>query len=281
MAATCSLLVAALLIGCSHENKQKKYIARVDDSFLTEDDLAASRDSLSEDRNQTRGFIDTWVTNELLYQEAARRGLTNAETIQRQLDAVKKRLVISALLDQELFARDTPAISDEVIAAAYDSNKNAFLLREEVVNVSFALFAGRDAANAFRSRLLSPTPWGEAVASIQSDSVFRLQLLQVATRQYFTQTNLYPEELWKLARTLAREEVSFVLKTDAGYYVLVVHKLQHQGDIPDLDYIKHEIRDRVLVAQRRAAYEQLLTNLRARHSVEIRIALDDTTRSAE
>ena len=271
----------ALLTGCSHEKKQTRYVARVDDSFLTEEDLAESRDTLSENRHQTREFIDNWVTNELLYQEAARRGLANTEAIRRQLDAVKKKLVISALLEQELYAGDTAAIGAEVIAAVYDSSRNAFLLREDLVNVSFALFAERDAANAFRSRLLRPTPWSDAVTSIQNDSLLRPQLIQVATRQYFTQTNLYPQELWKVARTLAREEVSFVLKTDAGYYVLAVNKLQRQGEIPDLDYVKDEIQDRILVGRRRTAYEQLLTNLHARHSVEIRIALKDTTRSAE
>jgi hypothetical protein len=275
------LLAVVVLAGCSHEAKQKPYIARVDESVLTEDDLTASYDSLGADRHPTRELVENWITTELLYQEAVRRGLVNTDAIRRQLDAIKKQLVISALLEQELYANDTLAVGDEAVAAWYDSSKQAFLLKEDVVNASFALFQERDAANAFRSKLLHPTPWSDVVASIQKDSLLRPQLLQVATHQYFTQTNLYPEELWKLARTLAKEEVSFVLKTDAGYYVLVVHKFQRQGEVPDLEYIRNEIHDRILVAQRRTAYDRLLTNLRAKHSVEIRIASNDTTRLAE
>ena len=206
----------------------------------------------------------------------------NSTDLRRQLDAVKRQFAINALFEEELYANDTALASDAAIAAWYDSTKNAFLLKEDVVNMSYALFAERDAANAFRAKLLRSLPWSNAVATTQDDSLLRPLLLQVATRQYFTHSNLYPEELWKLSRTLAREEVSFVLKTDAGYYVLVVHGVQRTGEIPDLEYVQNEIRDRILIAERRARYEKLLTHLRSTHSVEIHIAsADSVTHSIE
>lgn len=274
------MLWVVLLAGCSREAERPPYVARVDESVLTEDDLAASRNSPGD--VHSREFINNWVTTELLYQEAVRRGLANSVDLQRQLEAVKKQFAINALLEEELYASDTALASDAAIAAWYDSTKNAFLLKEDVVSMSYALFAERDAANAFRARLLRSIPWSSAVAVLQSDSLLRPLLLQIATRQYFTHSNLYPEELWKLSRTLAREEVSFVLKTDAGYYVLVAHGVQRTGEIPDLEYVRNEIRDRILIAERRANYEKLLKNLRSTHSVEIHIApVDSVTPSIE
>ncbi|MGH9428155.1 MAG: peptidyl-prolyl cis-trans isomerase [Terriglobia bacterium] len=267
------------LAACSRKVTEKPYVARVDESVLTEEEFAVLHDSVGEGRAATREFIEQWITNELLYQEALRQGLANTDEMRRQLEAVKKQLAISALLERELFANDTSQVEDTTIAAWYDSSKSAFLLKEDVVRLSFALFGERDAANAFRSKLLRSTSWDDAVIAIQNDSLLRPPLLQAATRQYFTQANLYPEELWKLARTLAREEVSFVVKTDAGYYVLVVHNLQRKGELPDLEYVRNEIKDRILIAQRREHYERLLAHLRATHSVELRIALTDTTAS--
>jgi len=216
------------------------------------------------------------VANELLYREAVRRGLANNADVQGQLDAVRKQFAINALFEEELYASDSALVSDAAIATLYDSTKSAFLLKEDVVLMSYALFAERDAANAFRARLVRSAPWSTAVVATQNDSLLRPLLLQIATRQYFTHSNLYPEELWRLSRTLAKEEVSFVLKADAGYYVLVVHGVQRTGEIPDLDYVRNEIRDRILIAERRALYDGLLTHLRSTHSVEIHIAPVDS-----
>lgn len=236
--------------------------------------MALAHDSLGE--NRTREFINNWIATELLYQEAKRRGLENNDEARHKLEAVRRQFAINALLEEEVFAQDTSAVSDEAVEALFDSVKSAFLLKEDVVNMSYALFSERDAANAFRAKLLRSMQWNEAIASTQADSLLRQTVLRIATRQYFTHSNLYPEELWKLSRTLAKGEVSFVLKTDAGYHVLVVHGMQRTGEVPDLAYVKNEIRDRIMIAERRERYEKLLATLRAGHSVEIHMGRADS-----
>jgi peptidyl-prolyl cis-trans isomerase C len=252
-------------------------VARVDEAVLTQNDLNTIRDSLGASPQFLRDYVTSWLTNELLYQEARKRGLHNNEDMQRKLEETRRQLAVTALLDDELYKDDSSLVTNDQIVALYNAGGEAYLLREDVANVSYALFSSRETANAFRSKVLSGTSWNEAILQMQADSLLRQSLLQVATRQYFTRTNLYPEELWKLARTLGKEEVSFVVKTDAGYYVMKAHGLKKQGEMPDLEYIKPEIRDRILIEERRRKYEQLLANLRARHTVEVRMELADTT----
>jgi peptidyl-prolyl cis-trans isomerase C len=271
------LLAASAVTGCSHDNRQVSYVARVDQAVLTERELVVAPDSLANDRQRTREYINTWITTELLYQEAQRRGLTENEELQRQLEAAKKQLAIAALLDRELYNVDATTLTEGTISAVYKASGDKFFLREDVVKVSFALFSERDAANTFRTRILSGTSWGDAVLQVQRDTLLRSRLRQVADHQYFTQANLYPEELWKLSRTLAKEEVSFVVKTEPGYYVLMVHNVKRQGELPDLAYVRNEIRDRILIEQRRRKYEKLLEDIRARHTVDIRMDFADTT----
>lgn len=259
---------------------QETPVARVGQAVLTSADLAAMEDSLAHSPTAVREYVNTWVASELLYQEASRRGLSENEEILRRLEVLRRRMAVQALLDQVFAAADTAPVSDDAVAAVYASQGSAFLLKEDVANVSFALFADRDPANTFRSRILRGTSWDDAVAATQQDSTGRTQLLQVATRQFFTRTNLYPEELWKLARTLSRDEVSFVLKTEPGYYVLLVHSFKQQGDMPDLAYIRNDIRDRLLLEQRRLHYERLLASLRGTTPVEIHFELLDSTASA-
>jgi len=272
-----ALLLVVGMAGCSRDRQQKPYVARVDQSFLTEEELAAVHDSLGDVRAQTRDYINEWIDTELLYQEAVRQGLAETESLRRQLEITRKRLAVGALLDRNLYTEDTADVSEDAIQALYNAGGDAFRLREDVVNISFALFGERDVANAFRSSLVRGNEWSDALRQIQTDSLMRSLLLQVADKQYFTQSNLYPRELWKLARTLGRGEVSFVVKTDNGYYVLTVHGMRRQGEMPDLEYIRMEIRDRILIEQRRARYEKLVKDLRAKHTVEVRIPLADTT----
>jgi hypothetical protein len=271
------LLALALCAGCGRQENQNPPVARVGEAALTTADLATVQDSLWHSPRAVREYVATWISSELLYQEAARRGLADNVELQRQLEILRRRMAVQALLDQVFTASDTTSVSDDAIAAVYASQGTAFLLKEDVANVSFALFADRDPANTFRSRILRGSSWQEAVTITQQDSLTRSQLLQVATRQYFTRTNLYPEELWKLARTLFRDEVSFVVKTEAGYYVLAVHSLKQQGELPDLDYIKNDIRDRLLLEQRRLSYERLLASLRSTTPVEMHLELLDST----
>ncbi len=272
-------LLLALASGCTRQEAPPTPVARVGDAVLTRDDLAALQDSLWHSPRALREYVAGWVSSEILYQEAVRRGLADTPDLRRQLEVIRHRLAVQALLDQVFAAADTSGVGDDAVAALYASQGQAFVLKEDVANVSFALFADRDPANTFRSRILRGASWQEAVTATQQDSLARPQLLQVATRQYFTRTNLYPEELWKLARTLSRDEVSFVVKTAAGYYVLVVHGYRQQGEMPDLDYVRNDIRDRLLLEQRRLQYDRLLASLRGSTPVEMHLELLDSTAS--
>lgn len=276
--------VAAVLIlvqACSKQASQEPFVARVDQEVLTEENLDASLDSLRRTPEQRREYVSEWVDNELLYQEARRLGLERNEQLRYQIEAATRKLVIGELLDRELYHHEEN-VSDDEIVALYNGGGEALRLREDVVNASYALFSDRDAANSFRGRLVRGTPWNVAVEEVQTDSLLKSHLLRIATRQYCTQSNLYPTELWRLARNLGKDEVSFAVKTDAGYYILVAHSVKKQGELPDLDYIRDELRNRILIERRRMAYEKLLSELRSKHAVEVRLSQGDTSsRGAE
>ncbi len=261
--------------GCSRESLKKPYVARVGDDVLREDQVPRFGDSTGAGTQESQEFINEWIVNELLYQEAARKGLAESDDIQRLLQETKKRLAVNALLEREVLA-DSSGVTDEAIAAFFNAHANSFTLPEDVVNASYVLFSDRDAANAFRTRVLRGTAWSDALTQMQQDSVFSPRVVGLANREYFTQEKLYPDELWKLARSLGREEVSFVVKTNAGFCVLKMHGLKRMGELPDLAYVRDAVRDRILIEQRKQKYEKLIATLRARYPVQVRMDRDDT-----
>jgi hypothetical protein len=268
--------ILALFVACSHEGPSRPYVARVGSVELREDDLAGGTDSLSRARVKSMAFINEWVVSELLYQEAQRRGMADSDQLRKQLEATRKRLAVEALLEKEVYGGGADDVSDEEIAGAFKKNVASFTLREDVARVSYALFSERDEANQFRASVLRGSSWEDAVTACGRDSVHGHELRAVARTQYFTQATLFPDELWKLARTLPREEVSYVVKTVAGYYVLTVHSIKHVGETPEFEFVRNEVRERLLIDRRRVRYEQLVSDLRTRHKVEVNLSVADT-----
>ncbi len=264
-------LVSMLAAGCDRSGNRGTYVARVNNAVLTERDLAVSRDSLGETAARSREYVNEWIITEMLYQEAERRGLTETQPFQSQLEAARKRLAVATLLEEEVYGPvDSSAITEEAVKAFFDSSGTAFALRDDVVQVSYIIFQNREAANAFRSRVLRGMPWDGAKRELLADPALRQQVVHMVEHEYVTRAMLYPEELWRLARSLPRDDVSFPLKTNDGYYVLQVHRVLRPGEVPPLDYARLEVRAHLLMDLRRSRYEEFLGALRGRHSVDIR-----------
>ena len=266
-------IAAALLViaaGCGRDSSSGKFLARVGSSELTQEELARVSDSLGIIRSSSRSFVEEWVASELLYQEAQRRGLTESAEFHSRLEAARKQLAIDALLQKEVYAPGAVTLSDEDVASFFQANASQFTLKEDVVQLSYVLFSERDAANAFRANVLHGTAWDEALSRTRGDSLSGRSVRAIAARQFFTQATLYPEELWKLARSLAREEMSSALHTDEGYVVLRAHQNYRQGELPPLGYARTEVRERLLMDLRRSRYEEFLGSVRKRYSIDIR-----------
>lgn len=271
------MVLVGAVPGCTRQSERDVSVARVGRSYLTQREISQAIGPEGDIAAKRQDFINSWITTELLYQEAVQRGLEENDAVRRRIENSRKRIVIDALLEEAVYDEDTSGVSESDIGEMYKEKGEAFQLREDVVQVSFARFTERDAANAFRSRLLRGAGWESAVAAVRADSATGPELLQVSTREYFSKSTLYPEEVWKLARALGREEVSFVVRTAVGYYVVITHGLKRQGEIPDLDYVRDEIRDRILIRKRQERYDRLLTDLRAKFPVTMYSERADTS----
>lgn len=264
-------VLAFAFAACGRDGGHGGYVARVNSAILTEADIVHQRDSLGEAGAASREYVNEWVVNELLYQEAERRGVTDAPAFREQLDVTRKRLAVAALLQDAVFGTvDSSAVSEDTIAAVFARSSQAYALHEDVCWASYVLFRDREPANAFRATVLRGSSWEQTLADVQSKTSQPPQVIRFSSRQFFTRSTLYPEELWKLARSLSREDISFPLHTDEGYVVLRAHQNFRQGETPPLDYARAEVREHLLMDLRRARYEEFLGAVRKRYSVDIR-----------
>ena len=115
-----SLLAVLFVAGCGRSDPPQDFVARLGDRVLTQDELSNQLRSLSftEDSLEARQqIIEQWLTNELLYREARRRGLRNNRDVQR------------LLADTMLVSTPAPEPFDRVAALPVGGRTDSFFER--------------------------------------------------------------------------------------------------------------------------------------------------------
>ena len=203
-------LSGIVLVSCARQSQQTQEVARVDNQTLTLDAIYRQLDTTNGiSEAQVRMFARQWVNSELLFQEAKRLGLDNSEAVQKNLDDAKRQLTVNALLEKEIF-NDTPqSVSKEEVAIYFRNHQEEFILRNDIVYLSLAIFSEREPAAAFREAALQGDGWKAALGEFQNPKDNASAMITTTDSVFYTQATLFPSKLWKVASALGTNEVSF------------------------------------------------------------------------
>lgn len=270
------LLLLGLWPGCGESPSDGREVARVNNSVLTMDMIREQNDAshaLTDD--EIRQYVNRWITNELLYQEALQRGYHETETIRRKMDEARKQLSIAEMLEKEVYAAAEQTVTTGEIAAYYQQHSDEYMLREDLVRLSVIIFNTNDAATRFRASVLDATGWDESVNRFRSDPA--AGVVSYSDSLYFTQSSLYPPELWKVATVLGMHEVSFPINTSVGFIVMRSLGQYKKGTLSPIQYINNDIRHRLAMERRQQRYQEFLQRIRTKHTVQYMYSTPDTS----
>ncbi len=261
-------LLIITAIGCSKNALDKTPVARIDNQTLVLEEIRAHIDTTCEpSQAQIQQYVQQWLTEETLYREAMDRGLDRTDEMNQKVEDVRRQLAINALLEKEVYSKKTSSISSQDIHQYYDAHIKEFNVMHDIALISFALFRNRDAATEFRNLVLKGMPWNSAVNRQAISIIMHLD------SSYQTQATLTQAELWRVASKSVNRELSFPINTNNGYYILVVWKFIKQGQTADLQLVEEEIRGRLTIEHRRQLYDQLVQNLRAKHTIQVFVGM--------
>ncbi len=275
-----AVVLAAGSGGCKQQPSANPAVARFDNKTLTAEDIHVRFDSSRGlTQAQLQQYVQRWLKDELIYREALARGYGNSKDINDRLADIRRQLVINDFLDKEVYNDQSASATPEEVQSYYNSHKGEFVLRSDVVLISFVVFSERDAANRFRNTVLRGTPWSEAVSKLLHDTQQAAKVLTKGDSLYHTQASLLPADLWRVASSTPLNQPTFPVSTSEGFYVMIVWQSGKQGQPADIHYVDNEIRSRLAIERRSHLYDSLIENLRASHSVEILVgtAGSDTT----
>ncbi|MEI6682919.1 MAG: hypothetical protein WCO44_09845 [Bacteroidota bacterium] len=152
------LLILAASCSSFFKKKTERVLARVYNDYLYESDVKGivtpgtlAKDSLV----ITRGFIENWIRQRLILQQAQKNLTSSQLDFTKQLENYKNSLTIyeyeNALVRQTL---DT-LVTDEEIQNYYDANQQNFLLKDNIVQIQYVKLPLKSAWSKQIKKLLS------------------------------------------------------------------------------------------------------------------------------
>jgi len=241
------LILLITLISCEQETPDQNAVARVNDKYLSQEDLAEAmpKDLVGKDSLLYRNnYIKIWATKELLLEKAR----INVEDDNGEIEALildyRKELLIDrykkALLQQEL---DT-VITETDINDYYEANKNVYKLNEDLVQLKYIHF-NKDMAD---KKVL--------VDLFKSDDPEDLDELVERELEFYSFS--FNDSIWVAYRdvekklTFLKDEKNikkkqYIQKEDSlGVYLLAVKDLRQRNEIAPLNYVVPTIRQMIL-----------------------------------
>jgi len=249
---------------CNQQEKPDSYIARVNNSYLTEAEFIGLVDSQSVSEKSRSLFIKNWVRQEVLLQEAVKRGITETSEFKRTIENSRRQLAASLVL-QDIASSSEPVVSVEELENYYDENKTSFRIPFNAYYLNRINFSDREAAVEFRTELMM-YGWTEAISKFAND----LSLVGSESSVLISEQNVYPVKLLRILEGLYPLEISIVIADERGYYTVVqlLDKYPTQA-IPPFEAVKTEVKRRYKAALTELALENYINELYSQSEIEI------------
>jgi len=251
------ILCFCILSSCSFfkATDERTPIARVNDSFLYEEDIEALiTDEISEEDSTfiVNGFINRWAT-QLLLVDGAERNLSEEKQAhyERLVDQYKKDLFTKAYLDALVKKNIDTIISNDEALQVYEANKETFKLNEELVRFRYITIPDNainedEIRDRFKRFDTDDKRYLDSI-SMQFKSYSLNDSLWIQTSQILNKIPVLNSENKK---ELLKKSNFIQLKDSLDLYLVQIKDVLFQNDIAPLDYVKPTV-EQIIINKRK------------------------------
>ncbi len=260
------IILFALLnfTGCSKAPEKKEYVARVNDKYLTQEELDNMLGS-SENKNFYKNeIIRNWINNELLYQKAVKEGITNDNEYKNLVENSKKELAVTLLLNK-IYADEKESIDSKEVEEYYEQNQSDFKAFYDAYVINLIRFNNEDKAIKFRSTLIE-NDWNRALNVFKGDS----SIISTSAKHIYYDYELQPPVLARIVKELNVNETSIVFNDEPGAFSVVqlVSEFPKGSQLP-FEFVKEEVEDRLLANKKDELIKHYIKELYSENNIEI------------
>ena len=253
------VLAGALGLWACQKSPEGTVVARVDEAYLTREDVEARIPDpfIGTVSAQEKGrLVENWVEEELLYQEALKQQLDKDPAVAKRISEAVRSLLAAELLERS-FQRDADVLEGEIYDY-YEAHREDFIRETPEIRVRHILVADRNGLDRVWERLRG----GESFDQVAREESIDASAEMGGGLGYFTEDLVNPSfwEACQKAKLGRRTRAA----TQLGHHVIEVQDRREAGGVRDLLEVRGEIRQRILVARRRAKREEVLGAARIR-----------------
>ncbi len=255
------------LTGCTPP-PEEGVVALVNGQQITQNEFEARWEELSdatrsryEKEGGKRRFLDELITRKLLMQEARKQGIDQNDTVRDRTQRYREQLILDELLRS--LVKTKIDLSDEELDAFYAKHAHE-LLTALKVRVSQMLLPSLPAAKDVEAQINRGGDFAKFSQRYSLDIKTKLKGGDLGPYH----KNLVIPEVDAVLQTLKPGTVSAPIKTEAGYYLVMVTALDTEMIQADLA-IRERLRQELLNEKRRKRFDDALVDIRAKATIRL------------
>ena len=253
-----------IFFACGPERHGTPVVAHVGDAALTVAQVqnrVAPGLGPAETAAQRREFVDKWIEEQLVYQEALAQGLDENARVQQLLDEARRDVLVASFLNREFEAQ--VEISEFEITDYFATHSQKFTRTEDEIRAQHILLSSQRHANALRQKLVQGDSFEDAALEHSLDHSSKSGGGDLG---YFGAED-YPE-LWQACQNLTVNRTSKPVESNRGLHLVRVLDRQEAGTVKDLEQVRREIVETLVRQHYRQRLDDLVQRLKSEMSWE-------------
>ena len=227
-------------------------------------ELAEATKTRYEKEGGKRRFLDELITRELLMQEARKLGLDQNDAIRDRAQRYKEQLILDELLKDRI--KTKIELSSEELDAFYEQHSQE-LLTPLKVRVSQMLLPNISAAKDLEKQINQGGHFAQFAQRYSIDEKSKAKGGDLGPYR----KDLVVPEVDEVVQTLKPGFVSAPIKTDAGYYLVMVSSLDTEIIQADVA-VRERLRQELLNEKRRKRFDDVIVDIRAKATIRLKDA---------
>lgn len=275
-------IVGLILIssGCANNTEQfdSQPLAKVGKNILYFDEIKQTLPEYlitSDSATVVDNYIDQWVRNQVMYDEAIRLGLNANPIVKKRIESATRDILLSELRNQIQLNTVSESVTEEDVALFYTTNREMFVLNERHVKVRHLYSLDSESIVTARVQLAAGVSWEEIVSTYAVDKEYSMQTDKklIAVSQAFSGFPVLKSYLG----VIGLNEVSPIAQESGYYHFIQIVEDRPTGDHPELPYVFDRIQEWLKLDRSRRAFKTYEQNLlvQAEANGEIVIYSDD------
>ncbi len=261
----CFIFLTAFFYACKEKKEINEYSARVEKDYLFNSAIDSVLTTEKYKNFYKEEYINQWVQNQLLYNEALKEGITEDPEYKKLIENIKKEALIALYLARLSEDFDL-SYSEDDLKKFYKDNLEEFRCGDDAFVINEIDFVSQDKALQFRSTLFE-TGWDNTLKVFKGDPTIRKN----NNRKFLFANEIQPFAIYRVVANMQNNDISILIESEPGVFTIVqLVKNFLKDTIPDFEFVSDLVKERYLMKKRKVLTDQIIQKLYSKYDIEIK-----------